>query len=79
LLQEHLFDFLDDDEALGGDAALPAVDEARVRRRRKKSFGRKHLAASDRARIPYEPIIQSMRLHKFGEPNFFVSYQLTNS
>lgn len=40
---------------------------------------RKHLAVSDRAKIPYEPIIQSMKLHKFGQPDFCVTYQIMNT
>ena len=40
---------------------------------------RKHLAVSDRAKIPYEPIIQSMKLHKFGHPDFCVTYQIMNT
>jgi hypothetical protein len=40
---------------------------------------RRHLALADRARIPIEPIIQSMQLHGLGKPDCFVTYEIVNT
>lgn len=40
---------------------------------------RRHLALAARARIPVEPIIQSMQLHGLGKPDVFVTYEIVNT
>jgi hypothetical protein len=40
---------------------------------------RRHLHLGARAKIPVEPIIQSMRLHGLGTPEVFVTYEIVNT
>jgi hypothetical protein len=40
---------------------------------------RRHLALTARAKIPVEPILQSMRLHGLGTQDFFVTYEIVNT
>jgi hypothetical protein len=40
---------------------------------------RRHLNLAARAKIPVEPIIQSMRLHGLGTPEVFVTYEIVNT